>query len=125
MRGRARPHPLNACCASCNFCSTLLRVTNRAASISDLCVDKCTTRKPGVINMVAVDELRVFWPDGTESDHELHRPEASNLPPPKKHFGDRWLVTGRVGAVGSREGPPGGDVATAVATAAKVVHPDA
>ena len=45
-------------------------------------------------------EIRLRWPDGTEADHVLRRPEVSNLPPPKKHFGKRWLVTGRIGSIG-------------------------
>ncbi|KAA3614246.1 MAG: hypothetical protein DWQ01_00665 [Planctomycetota bacterium] len=45
-------------------------------------------------------ELRLRWPDGTETDHKLRRPDKSNLPPPKKHFGSDWLVKGRVGNVG-------------------------
>jgi len=45
-------------------------------------------------------DLRLRWPDGNETDHAVRRPVVSNLPPPNKHFGDRWLVTGRVGAVG-------------------------
>ena len=44
--------------------------------------------------------VRLRWPDGSEADHELQRPPESNLPPPDKHFGDRWLVTGRVGSIG-------------------------
>ena len=40
------------------------------------------------------------WPDGTETEHELSRPDMCNLPPPKKHFGEKWLVTGRIGNVG-------------------------
>ncbi len=45
-------------------------------------------------------ELRLRWPDGSETDHDMPRPEVSNLPPPKKHFGERWIVTGRVGSIG-------------------------
>ena len=45
-------------------------------------------------------ELRLGWPDGSETDHSIERPDESNLPPPSKHLGDRWLVTGRVGSVG-------------------------
>ncbi|MEM7307429.1 MAG: S41 family peptidase [Planctomycetota bacterium] len=44
--------------------------------------------------------LRLRWPDGSETDHVVRRPDESNLPPPEKHFGERWLVTGRVGSVG-------------------------
>ena len=45
-------------------------------------------------------ELRLAWPDGSETDHVLRRPETPNLPPPKEHFGTRWLVAGRVGSIG-------------------------
>jgi C-terminal processing protease CtpA/Prc len=45
-------------------------------------------------------DIRLRWPDGTEMDLQLPRPDESNLPPPSKHHGDRWLVTGRVGSVG-------------------------
>ena len=44
--------------------------------------------------------VRLRWPDGSETDHELRRPKTSNLPPTKKHFGKRWLVTGRAGSIG-------------------------
>ena len=44
--------------------------------------------------------VRLRWPDGSETDHELRRPDESNLPPPKKHHGEGWLVTGRVGSIG-------------------------
>jgi len=40
------------------------------------------------------------WPDGSETEHTLRRPDKSNLPPPKKHYGKKWLVTGRVGSIG-------------------------
>lgn len=45
-------------------------------------------------------EARLRWPDGTEFDHVFQRPETCNLPPPSKHFGKDWLVSGRVGKVG-------------------------
>ena len=45
-------------------------------------------------------ELGLRWPDGSESEHRIQRPEHSNLPPPKPHFGTDWLVTGRVGSIG-------------------------
>jgi len=44
--------------------------------------------------------LGLRWPDGTETEHDLKRPDVSNLPPPSNHFGDKWLVTGRVGDFG-------------------------
>jgi C-terminal processing protease CtpA/Prc len=44
--------------------------------------------------------IRLRWPDGSETDHELLRPDEPNLPPPKKHYGEDWLVTGRVGDLG-------------------------
>ena len=44
--------------------------------------------------------IRLRWPDGSEIDHELFRPRASNLPPPKKHYGDRWVACERVGSIG-------------------------
>jgi len=48
----------------------------------------------------ATVDIRLRWPDGTETDHALHLPKTSNLPPPAKHYGKKWLVTGRVGSVG-------------------------
>ena len=45
-------------------------------------------------------KLRLGWPDGTKTDHTVQRPDESNLPPPTKHLGDRWLVSGRVGSIG-------------------------
>lgn len=45
-------------------------------------------------------DMRLRWPDGTESEHELRRPDTPNLPPPPKHLGDQWLVSGKVGSVG-------------------------
>lgn len=45
-------------------------------------------------------DIRLRWPDGTEVDHALQRPEVSNLPPPPKHFGKDWIVTGRIGKIG-------------------------
>ncbi len=45
-------------------------------------------------------DIRLRWPDGSETDHTLRRPDEPNLPPPSKHYGERWLVTGRVGDVG-------------------------
>ena len=45
-------------------------------------------------------EIRLRWPDGSESGHRLRRPDESNLTPKKKHFGDEWLVTGRAGNIG-------------------------
>jgi len=44
--------------------------------------------------------IRLRWPDGSETDHVLKRPEETNLPPPSKHYGERWIVTGRVGNIG-------------------------
>ena len=45
-------------------------------------------------------ELRLRWPDGSETEHEFVRSATPNLPPPKKHFGEDWLVVGRVGSIG-------------------------
>ncbi len=45
-------------------------------------------------------DVRLRWPDGTEVVHTLRRPDESNIPPPSKHFGEHWLVTGRVGDIG-------------------------
>ncbi len=45
-------------------------------------------------------DVRLRWPDGSETDHAWHRPQESNVPPPKKHYGEHWLVTGRVGSIG-------------------------
>jgi carboxyl-terminal processing protease len=45
-------------------------------------------------------ELRLRWPDGSETDEEITRPAASNLPPPKRHYGEEWIVHGRVGSIG-------------------------
>ena len=44
--------------------------------------------------------MRLRWPDGSETDHEIPRPEESNLPPENPHYGERWLVVERVGDVG-------------------------
>lgn len=44
--------------------------------------------------------LQLQWPDGTITDHEMERPEAANITPPSKHFGDQWLLSGRVGKIG-------------------------
>ena len=48
------PHRASVSRVSCSFSTMVAFVTKRAASINDLCVDRCTTRKPGVINIVAV-----------------------------------------------------------------------
>lgn len=45
-------------------------------------------------------DIRLRWPDGTEADHTLLRPNKSNLPPDPQHYGKNWLITGRVGSVG-------------------------
>ena len=45
-------------------------------------------------------DFRLRWPDGTETDHVERRPDVSNVPPPRPHFGDKWLVSGRVGSIG-------------------------
>lgn len=45
-------------------------------------------------------EVRLRWADGRETVHTLRRPDTSNIPPPPKHFGEDWLVTGRVGSIG-------------------------
>lgn len=44
--------------------------------------------------------VRLRWPDNTETDQLLRRPAKNNLPPKRKHFGKRWIVSGRVGSVG-------------------------
>ncbi len=44
--------------------------------------------------------LGLRWADGSESEHELRRPTRRNLPPPKEQFGERWVVSGRVGGIG-------------------------
>lgn len=48
----------------------------------------------------SVVDVRLRWPDGSETVEELQRPKDCNLPPPKKHFGERWIVSGRVGSIG-------------------------
>ena len=40
-------------------------------------------------------ELRLRWPDGSETDEIVPRPKVCNLPPPRSHFGERWIVSGR------------------------------
>ena len=45
-------------------------------------------------------ELRLRWPDGSETDEEIGRPDVSNLPPPTTHFGEKWIGHGRVGSIG-------------------------
>jgi len=52
----------------------------------------------GPLGSTVVIGLR--WPDGSETEHSLKRPDVSNLPPPDKHFGAQWLVSGRIGAIG-------------------------
>lgn len=60
----------------------------------------------GVVGMLAAGpvgtsfEVTLRWPDGTETDATWWRPDESNLPPPDRHYGEGWLVTGRVGDVG-------------------------
>lgn len=60
----------------------------------------------GVIDLLAGGPLgtsfdfTLRWPDGSETVHELKRPEEPNLPPPSKHYGTRWLISGRVGDIG-------------------------
>ena len=44
--------------------------------------------------------IRLRWADGAETDHELRRPDEPNLPPPSRHLGDKWLVSGQVGSIG-------------------------
>ena len=45
-------------------------------------------------------DIGLRWPDGTRTEHTLHRPDEPNLPPFESHYGDRWLVAGRVGSIG-------------------------
>ena len=45
-------------------------------------------------------DIRLRWPDGSETEHKLLRPNEANIPPPQKHYGKGWLVTGRVGSIG-------------------------
>lgn len=45
-------------------------------------------------------DIRLRWPDGTEMEHILRRPHTPNLPPPPKHLGEDWLISGKVGSVG-------------------------
>lgn len=45
-------------------------------------------------------DIRLRWPDGTVTEQELRRPDEPNISPKSKHFGDRWLVSGRVGSIG-------------------------
>lgn len=60
----------------------------------------------GVVEILAagpVDsacEVRLRWPDGTEVDHTLQRPSEPNLPPEPGHYGEDWLVVGKVGGIG-------------------------
>lgn len=45
--------------------------------------------------------LGIRWPDGSEARCEFARPKVSNIKSPKKkHHGKKWLVIGRVGAIG-------------------------
>ena len=44
--------------------------------------------------------VRLRWADGTETDEEFKLPAVTNVPPPKTHFGERWVVAGRVGSIG-------------------------
>ena len=45
-------------------------------------------------------QTRLRWPDGSETDHDVLRPDKPNLPPPSVPLGEGWLVSGRVGEVG-------------------------
>lgn len=45
-------------------------------------------------------ELRLRWADGHETDERVQRPDVCNVLPPERHFGERWLVHGRVGSIG-------------------------
>lgn len=66
----------------------------------------CGERPVGSIELLAGGplgtsfDIRLRWPDGTETDQVVDRPDECNLPPPPKHFGEDWLVTGRVGSIG-------------------------
>lgn len=45
-------------------------------------------------------EFSLRWPDGSETVHQLKRPDKANLPPPQEHHGEGWLVSGKVGEIG-------------------------
>lgn len=45
-------------------------------------------------------DVRLRWPDGSETEHAFKRPDEPNLTPPRTHYGEGWLVVGRVGSVG-------------------------
>lgn len=45
-------------------------------------------------------QVRLRWPDGSETDEQMLRPHKVNLPPPERHFGEDWIVSGRVGSIG-------------------------
>ena len=45
-------------------------------------------------------DVRLRWPDATETTHKVRRAKHSNVPPPRLHFGKRWVVSGRVGSIG-------------------------
>lgn len=69
-------------------------------------VSVCGEPAQGVVEILAGGppgssfEIEVRWPDGSETSHELQRPEQANVAPKNKHLGTRWLITGRVGEVG-------------------------
>ncbi|MGB0953597.1 MAG: S41 family peptidase [Planctomycetota bacterium] len=66
----------------------------------------CGQPAVGVVEILAAGplgtefEVRLRWPDGTEVDHVLTRPDTANLPPESKHYGKEWLIHGRVGKIG-------------------------
>ena len=66
MRALGRPQRVSESLARRSLASTLAQVTKRAASARDLWVERCTTRSPGVISMVAVvsapvSRARISW----------------------------------------------------------------
>lgn len=45
-------------------------------------------------------QMRLRWPDGTETDEELVRPVKKITLPSSRHHGERWIASGRVGSIG-------------------------
>lgn len=45
-------------------------------------------------------DLRLRWPDGRETDEKILRPTTTLVPPKNKHYGEEWILSGRIGAIG-------------------------
>lgn len=45
-------------------------------------------------------ELGLRWPDGAETQATIRRPESVPVPYQKKHYGEEWILSGRIGEIG-------------------------